>query len=114
MARNERVDYMVHQTANALQASLVDVGEGLAAVDELAKYLLELRDGWSQPNLARVYMAMTHNVELWFRCCVGLQMKGTKLGEKLNLLKSVVHEIERRTGDASRRHKVCTLVFSTN
>jgi hypothetical protein len=104
--RNEKVDFVIQRTTVALQTSLRDVREGLAAVDELAKYLLELKDGWRKPNLNRVYSAMSHNVALWFRCCVGLQMKGARLGEKLNQLQAVVQEIERRTAAASRKYKV--------
>lgn len=105
MGRNELVDLVVQRTTAALQASLRDVREGLAAVDELAKYLLELHDGWRKDDLKRVYTAMTHNVALWFRCCVGLQMKGARLGTKLNQLQAVVHEIEQRTAAASRKYK---------
>jgi hypothetical protein len=108
--RNEKVDFVIQRTTVSLQTSLRDVREGLAAVDELAKYLLELKDGWRKINLVRVYTAMSHNVAMWFRCCVGLQMKGARLGEKLNQLQSVVHEIERRTGAASRKYKVGGIV----
>lgn len=99
---NKKVDFVIKRTAKAMNVALEDVGEGLRAVDELAKYLLTLKTGWRNANLMRVYGAMTHNVEGWFRCFVGLQMKGQVLGERLNALKMVVWEIERRCGRASR------------
>jgi cell division protein FtsB len=104
--RNEKIDYMVETTAITLRRSMRDLREGLGAVDELAKYLLELRDGW-KGNLVSVYAAMTHNTELWFRCCVSLQKKGTKLGERVDQLRAMVREIERRTGVTCRRQRVC-------
>jgi len=109
MDRNEKVDFVVQKTTASLQSALRDVREGLGAVDDLAKYLLDLKEGWRKLNLVRVYAAMTHNCELWFRCCVGLQMKGARLGEKLNELQMVVNEIERRTAQASRKYKVGNL-----
>lgn len=99
---NKKVDFVIKKTVRAMNGSLEDVGEGLKAVDELAKYLLTLKTGWRNANLLRVYGAMTHNVEGWFRCFVGLKMKGQVLGERLNSLKMVVWEIERRCGRASR------------
>ncbi|KAF8456510.1 hypothetical protein BDZ91DRAFT_767490 [Kalaharituber pfeilii] len=99
---NKKVDFVIKRTAKAMNRALEDVGEGLRAVDELAKYLVTLKSGWKNANLVRVYGAMTHNVEGWFRCFVGLQMKGQGLGERLNTLKMVVWEIERRCGRASR------------
>ncbi|KAF8417878.1 hypothetical protein EV426DRAFT_706628 [Tirmania nivea] len=102
MEGNKKVDFVIKRTAKAMNRALEDVGEGLRAVDELAKYLLTLKTGWRNANLMRVYGAMTHNVEGWFRCFVGLQMKGQVLGERLNALKMVVWEIERRCGRASR------------
>ena len=102
MEGNKKVDFVIKRTARAMNRALEDVAEGLKAVDELAKYLLTLKTGWRNANLVRVYGAMTHNVEGWFRCFVGLQMKGQGLGERLNALKMVVWEIERRCGRASR------------
>ncbi|KAI5797513.1 hypothetical protein DFH27DRAFT_526270 [Peziza echinospora] len=104
MEGNKKVEFVIKRTARAMNRALEDIGEGLKAVDELAKYLLTLKTGWRNANLTRVYGAMTHNVEGWFRCFVGLQMKGQGLGERLNTLRTVVWEIDRRCGRASRGH----------
>lgn len=103
---NENVEYVISRTAAGMNSALIDVREGLSAVDELAKYLLSLKKGWENLNLVKVYAAMTFNVEQWFRGLVALQKKGLGLREDLEQLRRVVREVERRTGIASRKHKV--------
>ncbi|RPA93789.1 hypothetical protein L873DRAFT_1830576 [Choiromyces venosus 120613-1] len=102
---NENVEYVIERTIAAMKKALKDVAEGLAAVDDLAKYLLGLKEEWKNSNLVRVYSAMTFNVEQWFRGLVALQMKSVGLKEELVQLKGVLGEIERRTGIASRRNR---------
>lgn len=104
---NENVEYVVERTMAAMKGALKDVAEGLAAVDDLAKYLLGLKEGWKGSNLVRVYAAITFNVEQWFRGLVSLQTKSIGLKEELVQLKGVLGEIERRTGVASRKNKAC-------
>lgn len=104
---NSNVEYVASQTLAAMKWALRDVAEGLAAVDDLAKYLLDLKDGWRNANLLRVYAAMTFNVEQWFRGLAALQSKSVGLKEKVEQLRAVVAEIERRTGIASRKSRVC-------
>jgi len=104
---NENVEYVVERTMAAMKRALKDVAEGLAAVDDMAKYLLGLKEGWKGSNLVRVYAAMTFNVEQWFRGLVALQTKSVALNEEIVQLKGVLGEIERRTGIASRKNKVC-------
>lgn len=103
---NENVEYVISRTAAAMKSALIDVREGLSAVDELAKYLLGLKKGWKNTNLIRVYTAMTFNVEQWFRGLVALQTKGAGLKKDLEQLRLVVREIEKRTGIASRKNRV--------
>jgi hypothetical protein len=93
-----KIRFIVTRTKNAVQLSLKDVAECMSAVDELAKYLLDLNSGgWRGSSLSRVYTTMERNVQTWFRCCIGLRMKGENLEDNLNKLKKVVHEIDRRT-----------------
>lgn len=103
---NENVEYVISRTVVGMNSALIDVREGLSAVDELAKYLLSLKRGWENLNLVKVYAAMTFNVEQWFRGLVALQTKGMSLREDLEQLRRVVREVERRTGIASRKNKV--------
>ncbi|KAH8145924.1 uncharacterized protein LAJ45_10066 [Morchella importuna] len=109
---NENVEYVISRTTVAMKSALVDVREGLSAVDELAKYLLSLKKGWKNTDLIRVYTAMTVNVEQWFTGLVGLQTKGAGLKEDIGQLRRVVREIEQRTGEASRRNKDSIVVAS--
>lgn len=103
---NENVEYVISRTVVGMNSALIDVREGLSAVDELAKYLLSLKRGWENLNLVKVYAAMTFNVEQWFRGLVALQKKGMSLRDDLEQLRRVVREVERRTGIASRKNKV--------
>jgi hypothetical protein len=106
LEKNEKLEMVERQTTAALQTTVRDLREGLIAVDELAKYLLDLKEGWRKLNLVRVYAAMTHNCELWFRCCLGLQLKAARLAEKLSQLQAVGGEIEKRVASAARRMPV--------
>ncbi|KAL7266891.1 hypothetical protein RUND412_010541 [Rhizina undulata] len=102
---NENVEYVITRTTRAMNRAIKDIEEGLGAVDELAKYMLGLKNGWKNAGLLRVYAAMTHNVEGWFRCLVGLQMKSGQLTDSLAQLNAVMMEIERRVGIASRKDR---------
>lgn len=120
--RNERIAFVVLQTTTAMNAALDDIREGLAAVDELAKYLLDLRrprrstagggdrDGQTPPppsaSLLRVYSAIAANVEAWFARFLELKGRAKALARELTACARVLHEMERRTGVASRKHKV--------
>jgi hypothetical protein len=105
---NERVEYVVNRTTNAMNRALVDVQEGLKATDELARYLLRVNHGWDSKSeeIIHVYSVLTGNTEGWYRTFIGLQMKGSTLGLALAKLTGLVAELQRRTGIASRKNKV--------
>ncbi|KAH0542939.1 hypothetical protein FGG08_002708 [Glutinoglossum americanum] len=102
---NEKIEYIINRTAAAMNRALGDIQEGIKATDELARYLLQVNDGWENRSdgLVRVYAAMTSNVEAWYRCLVGLQVKGNSLGVALVKLGSIVAEMQKRAGMASRK-----------
>ncbi|KAI9770936.1 MAG: hypothetical protein M1840_002640 [Geoglossum simile] len=106
---NEKIEYIINRTAAAMNRALGDISEGIKATDELARYLLQVDDGWENRSdgLVKVYAAMTSNVEGWYRCLVGLQMKGNSLGVALVKLGSIVAEMQKRAGMASRKNRVC-------
>lgn len=104
--KNEKVEFVVKKTTDMMKERLKDVDEGLKAVEELARYLLAVEDGWAKFHLVRVYEAMKHNCTLWFRCYLGLQAKGSRLGERLYQLLEMVREIDKRTAAASKKVKV--------
>ncbi|KAI9868713.1 MAG: hypothetical protein M1813_004564 [Trichoglossum hirsutum] len=104
---NEKIEYVINRTATAMNRALGDIQEGIKATDELARYLLRVDDGWGDRSdgLVRVYAAMTSNVEAWYRCLVGLQVKGNSLGVALVKLGSIVAEMQKRAGMASRKNR---------
>ncbi|RPA87613.1 hypothetical protein BJ508DRAFT_62715 [Ascobolus immersus RN42] len=102
---NSKVESVVRRTARMSTRALKDIGEGLRAVRHLARYLSTLKEGWRSKNLVRVYGAMVQNVEQWYRCLIGLQKKGSAIADKLSKLKSILFEIEKRAGAASRADK---------
>jgi hypothetical protein len=105
---NEKIEYVINRTAAAMNRALGDIQEGIKATDELARYLLRVSGGWENRSdvLIRVYAAMTSNVEAWYRCLVGMQVKGNSLGVALVKLGSIVAEMQKRAGMASRRNRV--------
>jgi hypothetical protein len=107
---NEKIEYVINRTAAAMNRALGDIQEGIKATDELARYLLQVNDGWENRSdgLVKVYAAMTSNVEGWYRCLVRLQMKGNSLGVALVKLGSIVAEMQKRAGMASRKNRVCS------
>ncbi|KAI5793297.1 hypothetical protein EDC01DRAFT_630283 [Geopyxis carbonaria] len=105
IARNEAVEYVATRTGAALRRAHADVQQGLAAVDELAAYILQLHAGWRTPALQRVYAAMRHNAEMWARAGAALLRRCEALATVLAELQAVVEEIYRRSGVASRIDK---------
>ncbi|KAK3061023.1 hypothetical protein LTS18_007186 [Coniosporium uncinatum] len=88
--------------------SLVDLSTGIEATTELARYLDEVGDDWAKGNaeLLGIYSAMRGNAEGWYRCFLTLQMKGNALGVALVQLGSILNEMTKRAGVASRRNVV--------
>lgn len=102
---NEKIEHIINRTAAAMTDALRDIKQGLDATKELARYQIRLDKEWEyrSPELESVYLAMKGNAEGWFRCFVGLQTKGDVLGVALQQLGSVVAEIQKRAGVASRK-----------
>ncbi|TKA78968.1 hypothetical protein B0A49_03739 [Cryomyces minteri] len=104
---NDQIERIVDRTARAMNTALVDVSKGLAATEELRRYLDKLGPYWTQGSeeLAAISIAMQGNAEGWYRCFRSLQMKGNQLGVSLVQLGSIVAEISKRAGTASRRNR---------
>lgn len=105
---NEKIEKIVKRTARAMNDSLYDVTKGLEATNELRKYVDSLGYEWIADNqeLASTYHVMQANVEGWIRAFGDLQTKGNGLGAAMVELGSIVGEMSRRAGIASRRNKV--------
>ncbi|KAL2356122.1 hypothetical protein BJ546DRAFT_591199 [Cryomyces antarcticus] len=78
-----------------------------AVTEELRRYLDKLGPCWTQGSeeLAVISTAMQGNAEGWYRCFRSLQMKGNQLGVSLVQLGSIIAEISKRAGTASRRNR---------
>ncbi|KAI9834996.1 MAG: hypothetical protein M1819_002719 [Sarea resinae] len=104
---NENIEHIINRTAAAMDNALKDVQKGLAAATEFANYLRSLDGTWEHASeeLLSVYTAMRGNAHGWCKAFVALQKKGNKLGVALIQLGSIVGEMQRRAGIASRRHR---------
>lgn len=105
---NEKIEHIISRTETAMNDALDDVQKGLEATKELAKYLVRLDRGLVQRTAWHedVYAAMSGNAEGWFRCFFSLQSKGHTLNVLMMQLGSVVGELQRRAGIASRKNIV--------
>ncbi|KAL9072946.1 MAG: hypothetical protein Q9157_004918 [Trypethelium eluteriae] len=105
---NEKIEAIVKRTARAMNDSLLDVKSGITATTELRKYLESLGYDWAHNNedLTSTYHVMQENVEGWIRAFGDLQMKGNSLEVTMVRLGSIVNDMSKRAGIASRRNKV--------
>ncbi|KAF2229123.1 hypothetical protein EV356DRAFT_537492 [Viridothelium virens] len=104
---NEKIEAIVKRTARAMNDSLLDVKSGITATTELRKYLESLGYDWAHNNedLTSTYHVMQENVEGWIRAFGDLQMKGNSLEVTMVRLGSIVNDMSKRAGIASRRNK---------
>ena len=105
---NEKIEHIINRTETAMNDALDDVQAGLEATKELAKYLVRLDRKWVLRTEEQddVYAAMSGNTEGWFRCFFSLQTKGQNLSMLTIQLGTVVAELQRRAGVASRKNIV--------
>lgn len=105
---NEKIEHIINRTETAMNDALEDVQQGLEATKELAKYLVRLDRKWAHRTDEQddVYAAMSGNSEGWFRCFFSLQTKGHTLTMMMLQLGTVVSELQRRAGVASRKNIV--------
>lgn len=107
---NEKIEHIVGRTAQAMNDMLLDVGTGLEATEEFTNYLDRIGREWTEGNqeLSSIYTAMRGNSDGWDRCLKALQLRGNKLGVVLVQLGSILNEMSKRAGVASRRSIVST------
>ena len=105
---NEKIEHIINRTEASMNDALDDVQQALDATKDLAKYLVRLDRRWARRTNQHedVYAAMSGNSEGWFRCLFGLQTKGHSLSVLMLQLGSVVAELQRRAGIASRKNIV--------
>ena len=123
---NDIIEKIIQRTNRAMSRSLDDgqycrvrvsaftnisqVKSGLEATAEFAKFLDRLGNEWTSKDeeIKGVYDAMQGNAEGWYCCFENLQEKGDYLQKILIRLDTLVGDVARRAGIASRRKTVCT------
>ncbi|KAK9771050.1 hypothetical protein SCAR479_12286 [Seiridium cardinale] len=106
---NEKIEHIVNRTAAALEASLVDVEEGLKSTREFAVYLGDQQNRpWraARPDVIDIFDAMKGNAEGWYKAFVDLQASASVLDNLLVKLGQMVADMDRRAGEVSRRTRV--------
>ncbi|KAL6714549.1 hypothetical protein ACLMJK_007974 [Lecanora helva] len=103
---NEKIEHIIDRTAAAMTDALKDVQKGLDATRELAKYMTRVDKQWEDrtEDHDAVYLAMIGNTEGWTRAFLTLQSKGGHLRKALCQLGTIVAEMQRRAGAASRKN----------
>ena len=102
---NEKIEHIVDRTSVTLRDTLKDVKKGFDGTRELARYFRKLDKTWENQTEEHmgVYAAMMGNTEGWTSAYVDLQNKGNVLHDSLTELSTIIAEIQRRVGIASRK-----------
>ena len=112
---NEKIEQIVSRTAALMNDLLTDVTKGLDATTEMADYLDKVTDSWPrEENSLSIFDTMQANAEGWIDCFQTLQMKGNSLGVALVQLGSILNEMSKRAGLASRRKVVSREILSSS
>lgn len=108
---NEKIEHIVDRTSIALRDTLKDVKKGFDGTRELARYFRKLDKTWENQTEEHmgVYAAMMGNTEGWTTAYIDLQNKGNVLHDSLTELSTIIAEIQRRVGIASRKNIVLML-----
>ncbi|KAI7472374.1 hypothetical protein KC351_g11662 [Hortaea werneckii] len=104
---NDKIEKIIERTTRAMRAALMDVGHGIAATQELSKYLSGIKDLWprGQGDIVNVLSAMRGNEQGWTKYLKDLKLKGSTLNRHLQKLGTVIGEMSRLAAAASRRNK---------
>lgn len=105
LQNNDAIERIMFRTKMALEIALTDATKGQEAIAELTKYLDKLEREWPKdnPELIGAYETMKGNADGWQTCFQQLQEKGEDLTHMMVHLQSIVDEMARRCGIASRR-----------
>lgn len=105
---NEKIDTVVTRTAFFLKDLQVDVQKAVESTIAMGKYLDDVADDWpaNDRGSVEIYRTMQANVEGWVQCMGTLQMKGNGLSVAIVQLGSILTEMAKRAGSASRREQV--------
>ncbi|KAI1401450.1 hypothetical protein F4819DRAFT_328824 [Hypoxylon fuscum] len=113
---NEKIEHIISRTTAALEATLEDLGEGLEATREFARYLDTQHDRpWrhQRPQVGEIFDAMRGNSQGWRKAFLELQNTTSDLRALLNKLERMVEEMNYRAGEVSRRTRSSIAPFSS-
>jgi hypothetical protein len=105
---NEKIERVVNRTAGLMNDIQVDVSKGLESTAQMATYLTSIEHGWldGDSGSMEIYQTMQANADGWEECLDTLKMKTNSLGVVLGQLGSIMNEMAKRAGVASRRSLV--------
>lgn len=105
---NDKIEHIVDRTSVSLRDTLKDVKKGFDGTRELARYFRKLDKSWQNQTEEHmgVYAAMMGNTEGWTAAYVEIQNQGNVLHDSLTELSTIIAEIQRRVGIASRKDPV--------
>ncbi|KAI0016164.1 hypothetical protein F4780DRAFT_773083 [Xylariomycetidae sp. FL0641] len=112
---NEKIEHVVSRTNHSLEATLIDVGEGLRATKEFAVYLGDQQHrAWREqrPELEDIFNAMKGNTQGWYKAFIDLQDHASQLETLLMKLGQMVAEMDQRAGEVSRRTRFSVTPYS--
>jgi NAD(P)-dependent dehydrogenase (short-subunit alcohol dehydrogenase family) len=109
---NEKIETVVSRTAGFVKDLQVDVQKAIESTIAMGKYLDDVAVDWPEDDRGSVeiYSTMQANVEGWVQCMGTLQMKGNGLSVAVVQLGSILTEMAKRAGSASRREQVRTTI----
>lgn len=108
---NDIIERILAHTSRAVSNSLRDINTGMAATFELGKFLERLGRDWTNSiedlhGVDTAMCAMRGNTDGWSRCFEDLQFKSNHLTRLIVQLQSIVGEVAKRCGIASRKRTV--------
>ncbi|KAI1761766.1 hypothetical protein GGR53DRAFT_522131 [Hypoxylon sp. FL1150] len=112
---NEKIEHIISRTTAALDATVEDLGEGIGATQEFARYLETEHDrAWRQqrPEVVKIFDAMRGNSQGWNKAFLELQGTTSALRTLVNKLEGMVAEMNYRAGEVSRRTRGSVAPFS--
>ncbi|KAK3945416.1 hypothetical protein QBC46DRAFT_117449 [Diplogelasinospora grovesii] len=113
---NVKIEHIVSRTQTALLQSVEDITEGIQVTRDFMIYLAEQQHGrWRQerPDVIDIFDAMKGNTDGWFNAFIELQAKGNALNAVIVKINAMVSEIERRTGEVSRKTRFSIQPFTS-
>jgi hypothetical protein len=105
---NEKIERVVNRTTSLMNDIDIDISKGLESTAQMAAYLSSIENDWMDGDSGsiEIYQTMQANADGWEECLGTLKMKTNSLGVVLGQLGSILNEMAKRAGVASRRSLV--------